>query len=106
MRHGDAVAVLVGSACPVHARVASEIVAAVQGRYGRVMDSDQAERWAGPSSSLDHTVFVRYSKPVATDAGLVRGGWYAVGEVFPMDDAMLTPQAIEDRAEDAAGGEG
>lgn len=89
-RAGQAVAVLVGSACPMHATVTPEILAALQGRYGRVMDSDQAEAWAGPSRSADHAIFVRYARPELTAAGLVRGGWYAAGEVLPIDEVMLT----------------
>lgn len=83
---GQAVAVLVGSACPMHATVDPEIVAAVQGRYGRVMDRRQALSWAGPPLHDDHALFVRYARPAETSAGLVRGGWYRADEVFPIDE--------------------
>ena len=63
-----------------------EILAALQTRYGRVLDSDQANRAWGTSGDAEHTVAVRFSRPYTGHGRRILGGWYRPDELVAVID--------------------
>lgn len=82
---GQAVMVMVGTACEHHAQAVPPLTLdALQARYGEVMDSEQAAAVWGPSNDPEHTVCVRFIVPVYVDGSCIRGGWFKPIELAPV----------------------